>query len=127
MCDLRYSLIVASVLNCVSATGHAQWVYASTYGAGSKSCGAYLTAVYGHGPGESWSVEHAQKGKFYDEHSLHEQWLLGFITATNLSGTGSNIKTDTAALDVWMRKWCEQNPTKKVTEAALAFIQDQRR
>jgi len=53
--------------------------------------------------------------------------LLGFITATNLSGTGSNIKTDTAALDVWMRKWCEQNPTKKVTEAALAFIQDQRR
>jgi len=56
---------------------------------------------------------------------------LGFVTATNISsvglGTSSDIKTDPPAMDVWMRKWCERNPTKIVSEAAWTYIQDQRR
>jgi hypothetical protein len=30
-----------------------------------------------------------------------------------------------AAIDVWMRRWCEQNPTKKVFEAAAAIVLEQ--
>jgi hypothetical protein len=33
---------------------------------------------------------------------------------------------DAAAVDVWIRRWCEQNPTKLFVEAANAFLMDQR-
>jgi hypothetical protein len=39
----------------------------------------------------------------------------------------NDIKIDTAAIDVWIRKWCEQNPTKTLFEAAWAFVWDQRK
>ena len=39
----------------------------------------------------------------------------------------NGIKTDNAAIDVWIRKWCEQNPTKTLVEAAYAFVWDQRK
>jgi hypothetical protein len=39
----------------------------------------------------------------------------------------NSINSDPAAIDVWIRKWCEQNPTKTLAEAASAFILDQRK
>ena len=39
----------------------------------------------------------------------------------------NNIENDNAAIDVRMRKWCEQNPTKTLVEAASAFVWDQRK
>jgi|SRR5215813_2522779 len=126
MRDVRYSLIVPLLLNCVSTTGYAQ----VSYGMGTNSCGQYLSAVHGRPPGQYRWVENAREGKFFDEHRLYMEWLLGFVDATNWSisaGAGRNFFTDPAAIDVWMRKWCEQNPTKTVSEAAWAFTQDQRR
>jgi hypothetical protein len=37
----------------------------------------------------------------------------------------NGITLDAAAIDVWIRKWCEQNPTKPLAEAAMAFVWDQ--
>src|SRR6266478_4255551 len=125
MCDLRYGVIAVLLLNCISATGYAQTF---SYGMGSNSCGQYLAAVYGHAPA-TYGVVDVRGERFFDQHALYKEWLLGFVTATNVesvtSGTGSTIKTDPPAMDVWMRKWCEQNPTKFVSEAAWAFILDQ--
>jgi hypothetical protein len=39
----------------------------------------------------------------------------------------NGIKSDGAAIDVWIRKWCEQNPTKELAEAAYRFAWDQRK
>ncbi len=39
----------------------------------------------------------------------------------------NGIKNDDAAIDVWIRKWCEQNPTNKLIDAAWAFVWDQRK
>ena len=39
----------------------------------------------------------------------------------------NSIQSDNAAIDVWIRKWCEQNPTKTLVEAASAFVWDQRK
>ncbi len=55
--------------------------------------------------------------------------LGGFFTATNqwvLNGP-SGIQSDHAAIDVWIRKWCEQNPTKRLIDAASEFVWDQRK
>ena len=39
----------------------------------------------------------------------------------------NGIKTDNAAIDVWIRKWCEQNPTQDFVDAASAFVWDRRK
>jgi hypothetical protein len=56
-------------------------------------------------------------------------WLGGFVTATNLWVTNepNSIRFDGAAIDVWIRKWCEKNPTKTLFQAASAFAWDQRK
>ena len=56
-------------------------------------------------------------------------WLAGFLDAANLWVTNdrNSIQSDNAAIDVWIRKWCEQNPTKTLVEAASAFVWDQRK
>ena len=56
-------------------------------------------------------------------------WLAGFLTATNLWVTNepNSIRSDQSAIDVWIRKWCEQNPTKTLVDAVSAFVWDQRK
>jgi len=54
-------------------------------------------------------------------------WLGGFFSAMNfLISEPNQIQGDNAAIDVWIRKWCEQNPTKQLIDAAWAFALDQR-
>jgi hypothetical protein len=93
------------------------------------SCGKYLAAVHGHAPGKGWIIKRPD-GPFYDEHLLYMAWFAGFLDATNLwmmMNQGNGIQSDGAAIDVWIRKWCEKNPTKSLGEAALAFLLDQRK
>jgi hypothetical protein len=56
-------------------------------------------------------------------------WLNGFFTATNMwvLNDPNGIQSDHSAIDVWIRKWCEQNPTKTLVEATWAFAWDQRK
>ena len=56
-------------------------------------------------------------------------WLAGFFSVTNwwVLNEPNGIKSDQAAIDVWIRKWCEQNPTMPLAQAAFEFIWDQRK
>ena len=69
------------------------------------------------------------EGRAYDEHIRYAEWVLGFLTATNLwvMDGRNQLRIDNAAIDVWIRKWCEQNPTKPLFQAANAFVLDQRK
>jgi hypothetical protein len=128
MSDVRDSVIVALLLACVSTAGHAQSFF--VLGVGRNSCGMYLSAVHNHPPGTSLGVK-TREGQFFDEHARYIEWLGGFISATNFSmasaGPDQNVRVDSSSIDVWVRKWCEQNPTRSVIEAAMAFVRDQRR
>jgi hypothetical protein len=35
------------------------------------------------------------------------------------------ITADTATIDAWIRKWCEQDPTHVLARAAAAFVREQ--
>jgi hypothetical protein len=50
-------------------------------------------------------------------------------TATNwlVTNEPNGIQSDNAAIDVWIRKWCQQNPTKSLFQAAAEFVRDQRK
>jgi hypothetical protein len=66
---------------------------------------------------------------FYDDYFRYADWLGGFVSATNwrLIDERNQIESDPAATDIWIRKWCEQNPTKPLVGAATAFVLDQRK
>src|SRR5438046_1599433 len=121
MSNARNSVIVALLLSCVSAAGHAQSFFA--LGVGMNSCGMYLSAAHNHPPGMSQAVK-VSEGEFFDEHARYAQWLAGFISATNFSiasaGLDGTVRSDNASIDVWVRKWCEQNPTKAVNGICIA-------
>jgi hypothetical protein len=96
-------------------------------GAGQKTCGEYLAVVYGLVPGR-FRIETTPTGKTYgnDARALYE-WLAGYISAANAtSPDGVQIKTNPAAIDVWMRKHCEQNRTGSISHAAQQFVQELR-
>jgi hypothetical protein len=91
-----------------------------------KSCGQYLSAVYNHPPGQTRSINHPE-GQFFDDAARYFDWLAGFIAASNWwmarTDTGNSVNNaDYAAIDVWVRRWCEQNPTKSVVEAVSEFV-----
>ena len=123
---MRYIVTVAAlILSYAPTAGYAQRVYE----AGNNSCGKYLAAVHGHAPGKGTGFKDRWRGQFYDDHFRYMAWLAGFLDATNLWVTNdrNSIQSDNAAIDVWIRKWCEQNPTKTLVEAASAFVWDQRK
>jgi hypothetical protein len=66
---------------------------------------------------------------YSDDHFRYMGWLNGFLIATNwwVTREPNGIQSDDAAIDVWIRKWCEQNPTKPLAHAASAFVRDQRK
>jgi hypothetical protein len=126
---MRYIVTVAAlILSYGTTASYAQGRSAYIHNWGIDSCGKYLAAVHGHPPGTGTGYNDPQRGTFYDDHHLYMAWLGGFFSATNLWVTdGPNgIKGDEAAIDVWIRKWCEQNPTKSLSDAAAAFAWDQR-
>jgi hypothetical protein len=120
--------IVAAMIAALTATAsYGQDIHVHSWG--NDSCGKYLAAVYGHRPGAPMGFSDRQQGQFYDGHTIYMAWLGGFLSATNMWVTQdpNGIKDDKAAIDVWVRKWCEQNPTKPLVEAAWEFVWDQRR
>jgi len=66
-------------------------------------------------------------GEYFDAAYVQSEWLAGFMTAMNLtwSEPAMQITADAAAIDVWIRKWCEQNPNNGLIHAAAAFVREQ--
>jgi hypothetical protein len=108
---------------------HGQGRSIFTYDLGTHSCGKYLAAVHGHPPGTGKVMNNPQGGRYVDEHFRYMAWLGGYLSAMNwwVTDEPNEFRVDSAAIDVWIRKWCEQNPTKHLVEAATEFVWDQRR
>ena len=123
---MRYIVTIAALI-LGYGTSYAQESF--LYDPGGHSCEKYLAAVHGHPPAIGNVIDHPQGGQFSDDHHLYMAWLGGFFTATNVwvLKEPNGIKSDNSAIDVWIRKWCEQNPTKRLFEAAWAFAWDQRK
>jgi hypothetical protein len=117
---MRYIVTVIAALT-LSTACYAQDGKLSLYGLGANSCGQYLAAVHGHPPGKARALNRPE-GRYSDDHFRYMAWLDGFFSATNILVDERNqLKVDAAAIDVWIRKWCEQNPTQPLVEAASAF------
>jgi hypothetical protein len=121
--------MIAALVLSYAATAHAQSRTVYVFDPGNDLCGKYLAAAHDHPPGKGRALDRPE-GQYSDEHSRYMAWVDGFLSATNwwvMDAERNDIQNDGAAIDVWTRKWCEQNPTKHLIEAASAFVWDQRK
>jgi hypothetical protein len=92
------------------------------YGIGSDSCGSYVLALSEHRP----TAAIVMQGKtYYTTANAYTQWLSGFVTATNNAADDAKrqqIAVDIAGMSVWIRNYCNANPTQSVLKAALEFV-----
>ena len=125
---MRNTAIAGSFLVFVVTVAFAQTVPDTTivHGIGGKSCGDYLSAVSDHTPGTGMQIKQAD-GEYFDAAFVQREWLAGFLTAMNVmwSEPAMQITADAAAIDVWIRKWCEQHPDSALVHAAAAFVREQ--
>jgi hypothetical protein len=121
----RCAMGVALLLGCISNAGHAQQPHFYAGGIGRSPCGQYLSAFHDRPPGKIRTITHPQ-GEFVDEAARYTDWLAGFFTASNWwiarTGKDNSVRADYVTIDVWMKRWCEQNPTKSVLEGAIEYV-----
>jgi hypothetical protein len=110
---MRYCVAAVIAALSLSTPCHAQSGMNFVSGFGGNSCGMYLAAVHGHPPGKGRFLNRPE-AQFTDEHVRYMDWLDGFFSATNwfIFKEHNQIRDDEAAIDVRIRKWCEQNPTQ---------------
>jgi len=116
---LHFNLL--GLILVVSSSAFGQDIYVK--GVGGQSCDSFTAAVSGNAPGEG--VHIIRQGQtFHSEARLFAEWLQGFITAINLNGA-RQITTDFSSIELWMRNWCQANPTKMVFDAIQPFVNSQ--
>jgi hypothetical protein len=98
-------------------------------GRGSYSCGQFIGTIGKRPPGKVDEMN-TREGDFVSENAEYQQWLLGFVSGFNATHAGELeqqvTRIDLAGVDLWMRNWCRQHPTKTVLEGTVAFIKEMR-
>jgi hypothetical protein len=86
------------------------------------SCGLFISATGGNPIGKGQGFEEGGR-QFVDESIVYSSWAHGFITGINFSQASPDkqIDTDFAAIDLWLRNYCLQHPTKSFLEAVAMF------
>jgi hypothetical protein len=111
---------ILAVMLVLPTVASAQKVF--VLGAGQSSCGSFIAASTGVPPGK-YQKTHSAKGEFQSEILVYQQWMYGFITAINLGRIEADqIRVDNAAVDLWMRNYCNKYPTDTFSQAAAMFV-----
>jgi hypothetical protein len=86
-----------------------------------------LIASIGDVPPGRLKTTKTAAGVVLNEYARYQEWLGGFISGFNaVHEEKQQIRTDMAAIDLWLRNWCNKHPTKPVFDAAIAFINEMR-
>ena len=92
-------------------------------GVGTESCGSFVSAIEDHGPGEI--LKSSVDEIFYTEINTKMQWIFGFIAAKNWNLSDKNqIIIDRDGTAMWIKNYCEKNPTRPIVNAVSKFIKE---
>ena len=115
----------AMILGAVARAEPATYVA----GLGQFSCSQFIATIGKIPPGKMERV-HTGDSDLVSENSEYQQWLLGFVSGFNAAHPVEQEQQvrgiDIAGMDLCMRNWCNQHPTKSVFEGATAFINEMR-
>jgi hypothetical protein len=101
------------------------WAYR---GAGNDSCGKYIVATSDSSPGSGKAIQNLDGKMYFDQSNLYAQWVQGFLTGINVTDfSGSKqIEIDYTGVQLWISKWCQENPASSLVEAVSAFARSQK-
>jgi hypothetical protein len=119
---MRSRLSLLLFLICAEPAFGQQFIVA--HGIGRQSCGSFVAAVYGEAPGQGHHLEYEGR-KWHDEGRLYAEWIQGYITAINILAAQNGAKqitVDYPGIELWMRNWCQANPTKLLMEGLMTFV-----
>jgi hypothetical protein len=106
------------------ASGKRDRASATDVTSNTRACGKFVAASMDNKPGEHTQVKSPGSDRYDDVAYAYQEWLMGFVSGFNVDAYDNSTPqiqgSDLAALDLWMRNWCNQNPTKSVLQAALA-------
>jgi hypothetical protein len=119
-----YLIAIPMLLNntFASAIESNQWVIT---GIGADSCASYVLALSENRPTAAITME----GKtFYTTANAYTQWINGFLTAMNATGKPGQgqIQVDVNGIALWVKNYCEANPSESIVMGAGAFIRAHR-
>jgi hypothetical protein len=89
-----------------------------TFGRGTRtSCGQFIAAMEAH------KIMQQQDGvPHMSERALMMEYVDGLLTGLNLSRDRAHqIRSDNAAIELWLRSWCARHPTNSLVDAVAAF------
>lgn len=116
------AILILIISTSASAIEPNQWVIT---GIGGDSCASYVLALSENQPTAAITME----GKtFYTTANAYTQWINGFITAMNVTGKpGQNqIQVDVNGIALWVKNYCETNPSESIVMGVGAFIRAHR-
>lgn len=119
------TIMVFSTGNIAWATGSPQWAIT---GLGRDSCGKYLAARGTQSLGMEIKFTRPDGVEFFDKSEAYFEWIDGAITGFNLSDpTGKQqVVVDLEAIEVWLRRYCNDNPTTMLSDAVEQFVISER-
>jgi hypothetical protein len=120
--------MILGLLLLTADVAHAQRI--SMMGSGEHSCGRLIADLGSAPPGPGNHKEmNTPSGVFVNEYTQYQEWLMGFVSGFNSAHANDveqQVTIDLVGMDLWMRNWCNQYPTKPVFEGASTFIDEMR-
>lgn len=120
---MRHFALIPLLCTLLVPSSVAEQRVADMYGLGNHSCGAFLEAV-SRQPATSvlkWEGEY-----WPSRSSSYIEWVLGFITAFNMTNSqAKNLSgTDSAGVAAYIQKWCGEHPIDQIHQAAWTLVRD---
>jgi hypothetical protein len=108
-------IVLAAALSFVTLSPSSQGISQTLYvvGVGMDTCEEFTAHIAGL-PGQSLSRTAPDDGQsYYSKSTTYLEWLLGYVTGYNAvaGDPQKQIKLDPAAIDLFVRNWCAENPT----------------
>lgn len=120
----RAGLLVALALHSLpSAAGDVRPWPVAVVGLGADSCASYVLALEDDRP--STAVTFGAK-TYLTMANAYMQWASGFITAANWGGISGGREVSPVHFDgiaIWIKNYCEANPTHALALGAAAYAQ----
>jgi len=87
-------------------------------GFGVDSCGNLLQAFTRNPPGY---VLESEGQIFYTQTSAYIQWINGYVSSHSVRHGAPTKDFEMDGMVMWVKKYCEDNPTDQIFKAASAF------
>lgn len=114
---MRRLLFLAALWLPTLAAGQVDRSLVTVFGVGTQSCGSYVAAS-NKTPHDQTLVYRGES--FPSMAGVQVHWIMGFVSATFMAAD-KEIPTDPDGIVLWVKRFCESNPTKAIFEAANRF------